>query len=224
MTAPETSRRPRRRTLVLGGAALALVVVVAVLLTALGGSSGNGGPDGAAGGASGSSAPTTSGTSAAGPTSTAPLTSAPPPTPTPTGSTDDVDALPSQVAPVGLGDQAATGDGVTARLTSASVVQAEGRGPGSVSGRALQVTVELSNGTAAAVSFSGVDVNADTGADHQPAPPVVDGQSAGISGTAGPGDSLSGTYLFSLPDDASTVTVLVGYQAGAPLLVFTGQV
>jgi hypothetical protein len=213
MTAPETSRRPSRRTLVLGGAALALVVVVAVLLAALGGSS----PD---------TAGSAAGTTTAAPTTTAPApaTSAPPPTPTATGPTEDVDALPSRGPSVGLQDQADTGAGVTARLTDVSVVQATAQGPGSVSGRTLKVTVELVNGTSAPVSFSGVDVTADTGDDHVPAPPVLDGETEGVGGTATPGSSATGTYLFSLPEDESTVTVLVGYQAGAPLMVFTGSV
>lgn len=214
MTAPGTSRRPSRRTLLLGGGALALVVVVAVLLATLGGGSGSSTSAGSA--TATTTAPTT--------TTPAPATSAPPPTPTAAGPTDDVTALPSQDAPVGLSDEAAAGDGVTARLADVTVVQAEAQGPGSVSGRALRVTVELTNGTSSPVSFSGVDVTADTGDDHVPAPPVVDGQTEGVGGTADPGASQSGTYLFSLPDDASTVTVLVGYQAGAPLMVFTGSV
>jgi cytoskeletal protein RodZ len=214
MTTPQTGRRPSRRTLLLGGAALALVVVVVVLIATLGGSSSD----------SSSSAGSSTTASPATTTVPAPATSAPPPTPTPTGPTESVDALPSQESAVGLQDQADTGDGVTARLTDVSVVQATAQGPGSVSGRALRVTVELTNGTSGPVSFSGVDVNADTGEDHVPAPPVVDGETEGVGGTAAAGAAVSGTYLFSLPDDENTVTVLVGYQAGAPLMVFTGSV
>jgi hypothetical protein len=211
MTAPETARRPSRRSLLVGGAALALVVLVVVLVATLGGrDDGDGGGTAAA-----TTAPTT--------TTPAPATSAPPPTPTPTGPTGDVTALPATLDPVGLADPAEVGT-VTARLTDVAVVDVTAQGPGSVSGRSLQVTVELTNGSASSLPLDGVEVTADTGEDRAPAPRVEDGETEGLGGTVDAGATATGTYLFSLPDGVDDVTVQVGYQAGAPLMVFTGQV
>jgi len=63
------------------------------------------------------------------------------------------------------------------------------------------------------------------GADRTPASPLDDPSRQPFAGMVQPGESGEGIYVFSVPDDArDSVTIDVGYQAGAPLLLFTGPV
>lgn len=155
------------------------------------------------------------------------ITSAPPPlpTPTPTGPTSNVDQPPPTVTPVPLGSPASVGNGIVATLPKIEAIQGTGVGPGNVSGPAVRVTVQIQNGTGAPVALGGVGVNLYYGADNTPAPPLDDPSSRPFDGMVAPGKSATGVYVFSLSEDQrARVTVEVGYQAGAPLLLFTGAV
>ena len=57
------------------------------------------------------------------------------------------------VEPVAIGEVGAFGDGVTTRVTNVEAVEAEAFMPGEMSGPALAVTIEISNGTAAPVEL-----------------------------------------------------------------------
>jgi hypothetical protein len=64
------------------------------------------------------------------------------------------------------------------------------------------------------------------GADKTPASPLDDPSQRpfGIDMVA-PGASADGVYVFTVPEgQRDLVTVEVGYQAGAPLLLFSGPV
>ncbi|KQS68793.1 DUF5067 domain-containing protein [Modestobacter sp. Leaf380] len=211
MSSPAAPRRPSRRLLVLGAAGTVVVLAaLAVLLTSLGG-----------GDETGSAAPTSSFSVSSSPEP--PPTN--PPTPEPSGPTAEATDLPPALTAVGLGDPAAVGDGVTGRLVSVEAVQGDGEGIGNIDGPALLVTVELTNGTAAPVSFDAAVVEAYTGSDLAPATLLDDSQAAPLAGTVDPGATVTGSYVFYVPeDDRDDVTVQVGYQAGAPYLVFRGAV
>ena len=63
------------------------------------------------------------------------------------------------------------------------------------------------------------------GADRTPASPLDDPSRRPFCGMVAAGESADGVYVFSVPADArDSVTIEVGYQAGAPLLLFTGPV
>lgn len=194
------------------------VVVLVVLVVAL---TGRGGGDATGPAASGSSAAAASSSAASGSALPPPTN---PPTPEPTGPTADATALPPTLDPVGLDDEAAVGDGVTGRLVSIEAVQGDGEGVGNVDGPSLLVTVELTNGTDGPLSFDAAVVEAYTGPDLAPATLLDDAQASPLRGTAAPGESLTGSYVFFVPEDQrDDVTVQIGYQAGAPYLVFTGS-
>jgi hypothetical protein len=204
--------RPRRRVVILGAVGLVVVVaLVVVLVLTSGGSSASGGAAAAA---------TT--TSASAPdTSVVPM----PPTPTPTGPTAEATDLPSALPEVALDSPAAVGNGVVAMLPAIEGIQGTADGPGNVAGPAVRVTVRIQNGTAGAVALSGVAVNMYYGADRTPASPLDDPSQRPFSGSVAAGASAEGVYVFSVPEDArGQVAVEVGYQAGAPLLLFTGAV
>ena len=146
-----------------------------------------------------------------------------PVTPTPTGPTADVDEPPASVDPVSLDEQAAVGNGITAEIVSLEAIDGTGQGPGNVAGPALRATIRLTNGTGEEVGLDGVAVSMGHGVDLVPASPLDDPSAAPFRGTVQPGESADGVYVFTVPaDDRDLVSLSVGYQAGAPFLVFTG--
>ncbi|SCX40038.1 hypothetical protein SAMN03159343_0865 [Klenkia marina] len=212
MSSPtSTTRRPSRRLLVVVGAVVVVLVAVALFLSTRGGD----GQDDAA-------APAT--TVPGDPVGSEPAPTNPP-TPAPTGPTADATDLPPTAPAVGLSDEAAVGDGVTGRLVSIEAVQGDGEGVGNVDGPSILVTVELVNGTDAPVSFDAVAAEAYTGAALTPATLLDDPQASPLRGTVDPGGSVTGSYVFYVPEtDRGDVTIQVGYQAGAPYLVWRGSV
>lgn len=209
-SAPAPATRGRRRLLLV---VAAVVVVIALVALAIALTSRSGSPK--ATGRSGAAA------------SQSRITSAPPPlpTPTPTGPTSDVNQPPPTVAPVPLNSPASQSNGIVAALPKIESIQGTGVGPGNVSGPAVRVTVQIQNGTGAPVALGGVGVNLYYGADNTPAPPLDDPSARPFDGMLDPGKAATGVYVFSLPEDQrGKVTVEVGYQAGAPLLLFTGAV
>ncbi len=214
-----------RRLLLLGAAAalIALVALVAVL---------TGGDDDGAAAATPGAASSSSGSASASATaepsaSTAPdeTVPPPPPTPTPTGPTENVDEPPPSLPEVPLDAPAEVGNGVVATIASVEAIDGTAVGPGNIAGPALRVTVRIDNGTAEAVSLDGVAVNLSHGEERTPASPLDDPSRAPFTGMVEPGETGEGVYVFSVPTDVrDLVTIEVGYQAGAPLLLFTGAV
>ncbi|MGK5114686.1 MULTISPECIES: hypothetical protein [unclassified Geodermatophilus] len=204
---PELPGRGRRGLLVAGAAALLVAALVALLLVL-----GNEDEQSPSSAATATSTP-------ADATVPAPL-----PTPEPTGPTEDVDELPAALPEVALDEPAAVGNGIVARIAGLEAVDGTAVGPGNIAGPALRITVSIENGTEEPVSLGGVAVNASYGADRTPASPLEDEAQRAFTGLLEPGESADGVYVFSVPADArDRVTVEVGYQAGAPLLLFTGS-
>ncbi|MGY1809662.1 hypothetical protein ACI8AF_20030 [Blastococcus sp. SYSU D00669] len=211
--APEGGER-RRRTLVLAAVAVVVVAALVALLVVL--NDDNGTSESAEGGATASSTEPTRDTGVI----------PNPPTPTPTGPTENVDQLPPGLPEVPLDAPAAVGNGVVATLTGIEAIEGTANGPGNVAGPALRVTVRVENGTAEAITLAGAAINMYYGADRTPASPLDDPSQRpfGID-MVEPGDAAEGTYVFTVPaDQRDLVTVEVGYQAGAPLLLFSGPV
>jgi hypothetical protein len=227
--------RPARYRLFLGGAVVLLALGLVVLGLVVGGPD-RGGSAGAVAAtptaASSSGIPT--GTSSGPPrgtssgTATSTGTGEPPPqapvTPEPTGPPRNVDEPPPSLPAVALDDEAAVGNGITAEVVSLDAIAGTGTGPGNIAGPALRVTVQISNGTTAPVSLDGVVVDLTHGADLAPASPLDDPSAAPFTGTVEPQGHREGVYVFTVPEDQrDAVTVSVGYQAGAPFLLFTGS-
>jgi hypothetical protein len=210
--APQAAPARSRRRLLLGAVAAVVVVALVVLAVVLGNDD------------------DTSDASVTSPaTSTAPATptdtSVPPspPTPTPTGPTENVDEPPPSLPEVPLDAAAAVGNGIVATLPKIEAIQGTAVGPGNIAGPALRVTVRIENGTAEAVSLDGVAVNMAYGPERTPASPLDDPSRRPFGGMVAAGESAEAIYVFSVPTSArASVTIEVGYQAGAPLLLFTG--
>lgn len=206
----------RKQRLVTAGVGGALVVLLAVLLLTGGvghhaatasSSPAAGSSSAAASGSAGSAAPSPA--ASAGPTATAPAGNPNDPPPT----------LPA----VALDHPAVVGNGITARIISTEAIQGSATGPGNTDGPALRFAVRITNGTPRPVSLDGVAVNLAFGSQSTPASPLDDPSQAPFHGAVAPGKSADGVYVFSIAvRDRASVTLTVGYQAGAPILVFTG--
>jgi hypothetical protein len=208
-TAPPA--RNRRKLLLLAAAAAVLVVALVALVLVLGNDD-EGTTNAAGTGATSSSARDTS-------------VIPPPPTPTPTGPTADVDELPPALPEVALDAPAPVGNGVVATLPSIESIEGTAVGPGNIAGPALRVTVRIENGTDEPIWLDGVAVNMYYGEERSPASPLDDPSRRPFTGQVEPGGSGEGVYVFSVPTEVrDLVTIEVGYQAGAPLLLFTGAV
>jgi hypothetical protein len=142
----------------------------------------------------------------------------------PAVATGKPDELPPSLPAVPLDAEAAVGNGITASLVSLEAVTGSASGPGNIAGPALRVKVRLTNGTSAPVDAALVSVDLTHGDDQVPASPLDDPSRVPFSGTLKPGATAEGTYVFTVPaNDRDVVTVSVGYQAGAPFMVFTGS-
>jgi hypothetical protein len=201
-----------RRRLLLAAVAAVVVVALVVLAVVLG----NDTSDTAASGRTATSS---------SPTDPSVSPSPPTPTPTPTGPTENVDEPPPSLPEVPLDGAAAVGNGIVATLPKIEAIEGTAVGPGNIAGPALRVTVRVENGTAEAVSLDGVAVNMSYGPERTPASPLDDPSRRPFGGMVAAGQSAEAIYVFSIPaGDRDAVTVEVGYQAGAPLLLFTGPV
>jgi hypothetical protein len=140
-----------------------------------------------------------------------------------TGPTEGGDAAPPTRPAVALNSPAPVGNGIVVTLPRIESIQGTATGPGNVNGPAVRVTVRIENGTGQPVSLDGVATNLYYGPDRTPASPLDDPSQQPFAGTVAAGQSAEAVYVFSVPADARrSVTVEVGYQAGAPLLLFTG--
>lgn len=142
-------------------------------------------------------------------------------TPTPITSNDPVFGEPiAQVVPA---DKTASfGNAVTARVVAVTPMTATGSRAGERSGPAVQVKVELINGTKSAISLNAVTVNAYYGANRTPASPVSsDPAVSAFHGDLAAGKNAQASYVFTVPkDQRAGVVVTVSQSAGSPLVVF----
>lgn len=153
-----------------------------------------------------------------------PLTSASgaPITPTPLPQVSDSPIAP-ELAPVEPTRPAVGSDGVVVSLPLVEAIEGEGVAPGETSGPAIRVTVRIENATDEPLDTAFVAVNAYSGTDRAPAPPLTKPGGAPLEGSIAAGESAEGVYLFTLPADArSEVTIGVDYRAGEPTVVFEG--
>jgi hypothetical protein len=159
-------------------------------------------------------------------TSIAPSPSAAPSvTPEAATPTPVADGMPPEMPAVPLDGRAEAGNGLVALLPRIEAIQGTGTGPGNIAGPSLRVTVRLENGTAGPVFLDAVAVNVYHGEERTPASPLDDPSSSPFQGTLAAGKSAEGVYVVRVPESArGDVTIEVGYEAGAPLLIFHGSV
>jgi hypothetical protein len=219
---PESAGRGRRR-LLLGLLALVVVVLAVLGVVLLNSDDDSSTADGSSVSAAANSTATAAAATTPVPAGTATVPSTSPSSAPATGATDGGEDLPPALPAVPLDQTAAVGNGVTASVVSIDEIQGHAVGPGNVDGPALRITVRLDNGTSDGVLLDGVSVNLAYGPDRTPASLIDDSSRRPFTGILSPGDSAEGTYVFTVPADSrDQLSLEVGYQAGAPVLVFTG--
>jgi hypothetical protein len=213
---PEGPVASRRRAVIIGSVAGGVVVlgVIAALVisVAAGGPTPTDVSASPSASASASQSPSASASPSTSPSASA-SANATPATP------DDRFGLPV-VAEV-PSSEPATVAGATVSIDGITVEQVSGTRAGETAGPAARVVVRVVNPSdGASLDLSAVAVRAYTGQDFAPASPVDEG--TGFSGSLAPGETATGTYLFSIPEGAQdSVTVTVGVTADSGLAVFT---
>lgn len=201
-----TTRRTRERRLAIALVAVVVVAAVAAAMWLLWGTNG----------AEPRQSPTPAPTPHA---SSEPATPAPSLSPSATPTVDpDFGEQVGDRAP--QGEPADLGGGVTAELVEVSAVTAEGTQAGEVGGPAVQVDLQLVNGSGEPFSLDGVTVNAYYGAGRTPASPYFEPADSKFSGTLAPGTAADGRYVFRVPEaEQSSVLITVSTGTGSPLVV-----
>lgn len=131
---------------------------------------------------------------------------------------------PVTTAPaVGLTQAAKAAGGLEMALTKIQRIQASAQGPGEISGPALQLTLRVDNKSSRDVALNNVLVSL-TDAQSDPGLPMTGSPASPLTGTLAPGQSTSGTYVFSVRTPARTrVSINVSYDTDSPVVVFTGS-
>lgn len=234
-------RTALRRPAVAGPLVLAILLVVAAVVWVASSGDGGRGDLGSEGGLGGGSTETaTSGATSPTATPEVPRTPAPPASPDGTGSPSPDEAgtgadggepepedtrpfVPEAEPPVPLDAAAPFGTGVVARLESIEAVEGVAEGPGEVGGPSLEVVVELTNGTAAALPLNATVVELYGGPDEVPGLLLAGSEEGFFSGELAPGASAVGTYVFRIaPELRDVVRVTVSYSPAAPTVLFEG--
>ncbi|GAA1996952.1 hypothetical protein JL107_12870 [Nakamurella flavida] len=177
-------------------------------------------PDGAA--ASGTDPSTTTAPESSTP---APPVATQPVAPPTAGNIDQTvaDQPVTTLPPVPVDQAADFGTGVTAAVESLQRIDAVGRGPGEQSGPALSYQLSLTNGTQVPLDLSLVSVNVQDAA-GTPFSPIDNDPAVPFTGTLAPGQTVSATYVFTLPSDyTAPATLSLAYSASAPIVLFAGD-
>lgn len=137
---------------------------------------------------------------------------------------EKADVIPGQVAkPVPFDETTGFGDGMNVRIADVEAVQTQARLPGERSGPGIAVTFEMTNGSESVASLDGVTVDVVT-SDGASAIRILDPSREEFAGDLGPGESRSGTYVFTLPpEQRNDLRVHIKYSADTPVVVFQGN-
>lgn len=148
------------------------------------------------------------------------------PVPAPGGGNVDETVAPvpeTTAAAVPLTRAAEFGGKVSARITSVKAITAKAQGPGEITGPAVAVTLQVTNGSKRALEVDRVTVNlADS--HGNPGSPMSSDPASPFSGSIEPGGRATGTYVFSVGADLrSPITLSMSYTTEAPVVLFVGD-
>ncbi|WP_193608507.1 hypothetical protein [Nocardioides lijunqiniae] len=117
------------------------------------------------------------------------------------------------------------GQGLALRVVDVEDVEGVARGVGEIAGPALRITLELSNRSEDPVPVDSAVVDLLAGPDRTPAATLTGPGGRPLEGSVPAGDTVTGVYVFGVPDEDDTrVRLSVSYRSGAPVVVFAGDV
>jgi hypothetical protein len=126
-------------------------------------------------------------------------------------------------SPVALTDTADYGNGVTVKLGAIEAITTQAQLPGEIAGPGVKVTVDIVNGSSAAIDLGNVIVDLVDGA-GEPAIPMTASPANPFTGSLGAGETATGVYVFTVPASyTNPATITVSYTTEAPVVVFVGD-
>jgi hypothetical protein len=124
--------------------------------------------------------------------------------------------------PVALDSPATFGGKLSVRVSDIDRVRGRATAPGEIAGAALQVSVEVDNGTAESVDLSRVVLFLTYGEEQTPSAGLIAGTKP--LPTAAPAGSVrTGRYIFTVPPDEKRIRVEISYSGNAPTVAFEGR-
>lgn len=141
------------------------------------------------------------------------------------GSLDPVPVEEVETAPpVELEETGDFGTGVKLEIVEINAVEGKARGPGEISGPALQLVLEATNDSDKGVWLEGMVIALDHGPDHTPAIGLSEPGTDPFEGRLAAGGTARATYVFKVPvEERDQVRVVASYTGKAPTLVFRGD-
>ncbi|MGV1037912.1 MAG: hypothetical protein ACOYD0_12940 [Candidatus Nanopelagicales bacterium] len=125
-------------------------------------------------------------------------------------------------APIRVGKTADFGNGAAAVVSKVTAVTVKAQGLGEISGPGMKLELTMINGTGKPVNLDGVVPTVSYGPKQAPASPVLS-QTARLAGELAPGQSATGTYVFTVGARGVAYQVRVSYTVDQPIVVFTGR-
>jgi hypothetical protein len=148
------------------------------------------------------------------------------PVPAPGGGSIDQEiepGTPTTMPEVPLTDVANFGGSITAKVDRVEVIEAQARLPGEIAGRALAVSVTVTNESAVPLDLSGATVTlvdaAGTPASSLTAPP-----SQPFAAVVDPSGASTGVFVFTQSEsNPRPLKISVSYAAASPVVLFVGD-
>lgn len=228
-TDPTPADPQRRRTRLILAIAAGVLVLLAIIAGIWAAASGSGSPNP-------TPTPTTSASSSPDTPSSSPTptdtpvpspTSTPAPTPLPPPAPEDVPAPEldfDDEVDAGFQEEQPLTQALVIRVPSVEAIQGTADEPGEIAGPALKFVVEFVNSSGEPISLRDVAINVDYGPDRIPATELnQSGTSSPVAGEVGPNSTVTGTYVFSVPEDArDDVRLTVFTTVDDPVVAFSG--
>ncbi|MFP3466536.1 hypothetical protein [Leifsonia sp. SIMBA_070] len=205
----------------IAGAAAFVLLVGGVWWGVAAGSASQTSADGPITGQPSTSAP--AGQKTATPDASAPSPSAPADKPTPTAVPGAAGAALPQREPVALNSKTTVDNAVTVTMSKLESVKGEAQGVGETAGPSIRFTLDFANAGDAAYATQQIVVNAYFGQDNTPSSPLSGPGVTALPASIPAHSNASATYVFTVPEDQrGSVVITVDYQAGSPAIAFQG--
>jgi hypothetical protein len=112
------------------------------------------------------------------------------------------------------------GGSVTANIVESKTITGVARGVGEVGGPAIELTIQIKNGSSAPIQLNAINVSVEDSA-SVPAGSLSGDPASPLIGTLESGASATGVFVFALPPSPQDpMHVAVSYAAGFPVALF----
>lgn len=132
---------------------------------------------------------------------------------------------PPKAKAVGLDEVVPAGAKASMHLKSVELTQAEADGIGQIAGPALMLEIGIDNESKDELDLSRMEITAYVGKDLTPTNLLTDSRSVALPAAVKSGETVEGTYLFSVPnDEPGTVTIQFNSGNETEVQILVGEV